>query len=66
MKAAREIRAAAILSVLGLDGMRLITTPDRTEALALQAVGEQAARVMRERDRALAAEIANAVARLFR
>jgi hypothetical protein len=66
MKAAPPIRAAAVLTVLGLDGMRLLSTADPVEALALQAVGEEAARVMRERDRALAAEIAVAVSRLFR
>lgn len=66
MKAARETRAAAVLTVLGFDGMRLFTTADPVEAIALQAVGEQATKVLSDRDKALAAEIANAVGRLFK
>lgn len=46
--------------------MRLFTTGDRVEAITLQAVGEAAADLIRQRDKALAAEIANAVAKLFR
>jgi hypothetical protein len=67
--AARETRAAAVLNVLGLDGMALFRASDPVESLALQAVGEESARVLRERDKALAAEIAeiaNAVSRLFK
>jgi hypothetical protein len=60
------VRTAAVLSLLGLDGMRLFTTGDRVEALALQAVGEEASNLIRQRDKALAAEIANAVAKLFK
>jgi hypothetical protein len=46
--------------------MRLFTTGDTVEALALQAVGEEASNLIRQRDKALAAEIANAVAKLFK
>jgi hypothetical protein len=60
------IRAAAMLCVLGVDGVRLLTTDDRTEAMALQAMGQEAARIQQQRDKALAAEIANAVGRLFK
>ena len=60
------MRAAAALTALGLDGMRLFTAGDQVEALVLLAVGEEAAKVAQARDRALAAEIANAVGRLFR
>jgi hypothetical protein len=60
------VRTAAVLALLGLDGMRLFTTGDRVEALALQAVGEEASNLIRQRDKALAAEIANAVAKLFK
>jgi hypothetical protein len=55
-----------MLCVLGVDGLRLLTTDDRTEAMALQAVGQEAARITQQRDKALAAEIANAVGRLFK
>jgi hypothetical protein len=46
--------------------MRLLTTDDPVEALVMQAVGEQAAQYVAQRDKALAIEIANAVGRLFR
>lgn len=46
--------------------MRLLTTGDPVEAWVLQAVGEEAAAQIRNRDKALAAEIANAVGRLFK
>jgi flagellar basal body rod protein FlgB len=46
--------------------MRLLTTRDHTEALVMQAVAEQAVKFLQQRDKALAAEIANAVGRLFR
>lgn len=60
------MKAAAVLTLLGLDGMRLLTTGDPVEAWVLQAVGEEAAAQIRNRDKALAAEIANAVGRLFK
>jgi hypothetical protein len=66
LRSGREVRTAAVLALLGLDGMRLFTTGDRVEALALQAVGEEASNLIRQRDKALAAEIANAVAKLFK
>jgi hypothetical protein len=59
------VRAAATLTVLGLDGWRLITTDDPAEAVALQALAEETAKVTRMRDKALASEIANAVGKLF-
>jgi hypothetical protein len=46
--------------------MRLLTTDDPTEALVMQAVAQQTSKYLQQRDRALAAEIANAVSRLFR
>ena len=46
--------------------MRLLTTGDPVEAMLLQAVGEEAGKQLRTRDKALAAEIANAVGRLFK
>lgn len=60
------MKTAAILSILGMDGMRLLTTGDPVESLAMQAVGEAAADLLKQRDKALAVEIANAVGRLFR
>ena len=60
------MKAAAIYTVLGLDGMRLFTAGDPTERLVLDAVAAEALAVARDRDKALAAEIANAVGRLFR
>jgi hypothetical protein len=54
------------LQSLGFDGMRLLTTPDRAEALVMQAVAEASVKFLTHRDKALAAEIANAVGRLFR
>jgi len=66
MTDAAPIRAAAMLCVLGIDGTRLLTTNDPTEALMLQAVGSAAMKIAQQRDKALAAEIANAVGRLFR
>lgn len=60
------MRTAAVLAILGLDGMQLLMTGDPVEALALQAVGDEAAQLLRQRDKALAAEIANAVGRLFK
>lgn len=55
-----------MLCVLGVDGTRLVTTTDRTEAMVLQAIGNEAVRIQQQRDKALAAEIANAVGRLFK
>lgn len=66
IKAAPEIQAAAALSALGLDGMRLLRSTDDAEALVLQVVAEESVAVLKERDKALAAEIANAVGKLFR
>jgi hypothetical protein len=60
------VRAAAALYLFGMDGMRLLATGDRTEALVLQAVAEEALRLSQIRDRNLAVEIANAVGRLFK
>ena len=61
-----ETRAAAFLTSFGLDGMRLFSTADQTEALALAAVAKQAQEIATQRDKALAVEIANAVGQLFR
>ena len=66
IRAAAVVKAAATLCALGLDGMRLITTPDETESLVMQAVAQNTLEVLQARDKALAAEIANAVGRLFR
>lgn len=66
MTEAAATRAAAYLCVLGVDGVRLLTSDDPTELLMLQAVGREAARIQQQRDKSLAAEIANAVGRLFR
>jgi hypothetical protein len=66
MKRTAAIRAAAVLTALGVDGWRLVTTDDPVEALALQAMGEETARTLERRDEALAVRIANAVSRLFR
>jgi hypothetical protein len=52
--------------MLGMDGMRLLTTGDPVESYAMQAVAEEAASLLKQRDRALAAEIANAVGHLFK
>lgn len=61
-----ELRAAAVLYALGLDGWRLMVTADPVEAVALQAVAEETARMIERRDEALAVRIANAVGRLFK
>jgi hypothetical protein len=53
------------MCALGMDGMRLMSAGE-TEALVMQAVANEALRVVQARDRALAVEIANAVGRLFR
>lgn len=66
IKAAAEIRTAAALCALGLDGMHLLRTPDMTESLVMQAVANEAVKFLQARDRALAAEIAHAVSKLFR
>lgn len=66
MKSTAVFRAAAVLTVLGLDGWRLIVTDDAVEALALQALAEETGRAIERRDEALAARIANAVGRLFK
>lgn len=57
---------AATLAILGLDGMAFLRTGDVGESVLTQAVGEEALKIMRARDKALAIEIANAVARLFK
>jgi hypothetical protein len=46
--------------------MRIFTAGDPVEIITLTAVADEAARVVRERDKSLAAEIANAVGRLFK
>lgn len=66
IKGSAEVRAAAVLTVLGLDGFRVLESADPVEALTMQAIGDEAARFVQMRDKALAAEIANAVARLFK
>jgi hypothetical protein len=66
MTEAAAIQAAALLCVLGVDGSRLLTSDDPTEVLMLQSVGKAALRFQQQRDRSLAAEIANAVGRLFK
>lgn len=55
-----------MLSALGLDGMRFLDSSDPAEILVMQTVAEEARDVLTARDKALAAEIANAVGRLFR
>lgn len=54
------------MTILGLDGMRVFTAGDPVEILVLDAVAEEATRVLRDRDKSLAADIANAVGRLFK
>ena len=66
IRRAADVRAAALLCALGLDGWRLLTTTDTAESAALQAMAQEAVEIARARDKALAAEIANAVGRLFR
>jgi hypothetical protein len=66
MKGAAAVRAAAMLTALGLDGMRYLTTEDPFEALTMQLVGEQASRLLEQRDKNLSILIGNAVARCFR
>jgi len=46
--------------------MAFLRTGDVGESVLTQAVGEEALKIMRARDKALAIEIANAVARLFK
>jgi hypothetical protein len=46
--------------------MRLLRATDDAEALVLQVVAEESVTVLQQRDKALAAEIANAVGKLFR
>lgn len=66
IRRAADVRAAALLCALGLDGWRLLTTSDAAESLALQAMAQEAVEIARARDKALAGEIASAVSRLFR
>lgn len=66
MTEAAAVRAAAVLCAVGVDGIRLLKSEDPTEILMLQAVGREALRIAQQRDKSLAAEIANAVGRLFR
>jgi len=66
MMRAAAIEAAALLCVLGVDGVRLLTSEDPTEVLMLQAVGREAMRIQAKRDKSLAADIANAVGRLLK
>lgn len=66
MKGAAELQAAALLQALGFDAMRFLTTHDPVEALAMQLVAERTARLLEQRDKALAVLIGNAVARCFR
>jgi hypothetical protein len=66
MTGTAEIRAAAVLNALGLDGWRLIVTHDPVEAIALQVMAEETGRMIERRDEALAVRIANAVGRLFK
>jgi hypothetical protein len=66
IRGAAEVRVAATLAILGLDGMAFLRTGDVGESVLTQAVGEEALKIMRARDKALAIEIANAVARLFK
>jgi hypothetical protein len=66
MKGTAEFRAAAVLNALGLDGFRLLTTPDPVEAIAMQVLAEETGRMVERRDEALASRIANAVGRLFK
>jgi hypothetical protein len=66
MTGAAVVEAAALLCTTGVDGLRLLTADDPAEVVVLQAVGMEAARIQQHRDKALAAEIANAVSRLFR
>jgi hypothetical protein len=60
------VKAAGAMVALGMDGMALLRTSDPVDALVLQAVAEESVKVLQQRDRALAAEIANAVGRLFK
>jgi hypothetical protein len=46
--------------------MRLLEATDEAESLVLQVVAEESVAVLKERDKALASEIANAVSKLFR
>lgn len=66
MKGAAVVRAAAALCVVGMDGMRLLRVTDPVELLALEVVGAEAIRLAQQRDKALAIEIANAIARSHR
>ena len=66
IKGTAAIRAAAVLSALGLDGMRFLDSGDPAEILVMQTLAEETRDVLSARDKALAAEIANAVGRLFR
>jgi len=55
-----------VLYALGIDGIRFLEAQDQADALVMQAVAEEARDILSARDKALAAEIANAVGRLFR
>lgn len=46
--------------------MRFLAAGDPVEVLTMQAVAEEAASLLRQRDKALAVEIANAVSRIFK
>lgn len=63
MRGTAAMRAAAVLCVVGVDGTRLLTTSDPIEALMLHTLGDETLRLVQQRDKALAVEIANAMAR---
>jgi hypothetical protein len=60
------VKAAAVMCSFGIDGMRWLDSRDPTEMLVMQVVADEAHRIAQQRNKALAAEIANAVSRLFR
>lgn len=66
MTGAAELRAAAFLQAVGLDGMRFLASTDRLETLVMQLLARETAKVLEQRDRAFAQLIGNAVARCFR
>jgi hypothetical protein len=60
------IEAATTALILGLPGWRLISTGDETERVVVQAMTSKAIELHAQRDKALAAHIANAVSRIFK
>lgn len=60
-----EVRAAAQAYTLGLDGWKALTLEHPADGLTFQAIMMEAEKLQRDRDRALAVQIADAVGEML-